>query len=63
MSAPTIFVENRYPSLSLLGLRTAGHAPPLRRPCQQPLDSDRGMAAHDPVLAARCMLHCLLSGM
>eukprot|EP00959_Pyramimonas_sp_CCMP1952_P403863 8462697-Pyramimonas_sp.AAC.1 len=27
-----------------------------RRPCQKPLVSDRGVAAHDPDLAARCIL-------
>eukprot|EP00959_Pyramimonas_sp_CCMP1952_P242868 5076612-Pyramimonas_sp.AAC.1 len=27
-------------------------------PVKKPLDSDRGMAAHDPDLAARCMLYC-----
>eukprot|EP00959_Pyramimonas_sp_CCMP1952_P139079 2911406-Pyramimonas_sp.AAC.1 len=52
MSAPTIHVENRCPSLCLVGLRTAGHTPPL--------DSDRGVAARGPDLAARCVF--LLSG-
>ena len=34
-----------------------------RRFCQKPLESDRGVATHDPDLAAKCMLYCFLSGM
>ena len=29
-----------------------------RRPCQKPLESDRGVAADDPDSAAKCMLYC-----
>eukprot|EP00959_Pyramimonas_sp_CCMP1952_P108121 2260319-Pyramimonas_sp.AAC.1 len=29
----------------------------LRGPCQPPMDSDRGLAAHDPDLAPKCMMH------
>ena len=34
-----------------------------RRPCQKPLESDRGVAADDPDSAAKCMLYCFLTGM
>eukprot|EP00959_Pyramimonas_sp_CCMP1952_P033630 706471-Pyramimonas_sp.AAC.1 len=60
MSAPAIVVENQCPSLCLVGLRTAGHAPP---PLSKPVGNDRGIAAHAPDLAAKCMLYCVLSGM
>ena len=29
-----------------------------RRPCRKTLESDRGVATHDPDFAAKCMLHC-----
>ena len=33
-----------------------------RRPCQKPLESDRGAATHEPDLAAKCMLYCFCQG-
>ena len=38
-------------------------APGTPGPCQKPLHRDRGVAARDPYLAAKCSLYCFLTGM
>eukprot|EP00959_Pyramimonas_sp_CCMP1952_P435884 9127454-Pyramimonas_sp.AAC.1 len=57
MSGPTILsTTNTHHRVWLACAQHAIRHQP-RRPCQQQLDTDRGVAVYDPNLAARCMLY------